>query len=236
MSFSPETYAMLIGKGGGGGGSGLPTPTEEDVGKTMMVQANYTKGACIVPEQTVTTVYDSEAECCIAPLSNVDSSVVPPEFSPAIMVIDGVETVAEITNIGPNWNCPNGELPCFNNWGGGEFDTEEAGTHTVALYLAVVSYTWVPAYPRIVATLTDLNTGYTDKTWNEIREAMYAGIPCFFKIRDPRLGGYGYLYPFFKVYSFTEGSTTTYAADLLTPNGAEQTVADSADGYLAYPI
>ncbi len=233
MSFSPETYAMLIGKGGGGGGGGLPTPTAADVGKTMMVQANYTKGACIVPEQTVTTVYDSEAECCIASLSNVDSSVVPPDFSPAIMVIDGVETVAEITNIGPTWSCPNGELPCFSSYEGGEFDTAEAGTHTVALYVAVVSYTWVPAYPRIVATLTDLDTGYTDKTWNEIHEAMEAGIPCFLKIS---VGSEVYLHPFIRVYSFTEGGTTTYAADALSPNGPEQTIADSADGYLMLPM
>ena len=60
MSFSPETYALCIGRGGGGGGS-FPTPTAADVGSALTVQKVPVQGATIVPEQTITLDEDFTA-------------------------------------------------------------------------------------------------------------------------------------------------------------------------------
>ena len=140
----------------------LPTASASNVGQTLTVNKSYTKGAVIVPEQTVTLVAvedgDPEAECSNANLSlfTVGTKV--------IVDFDGNEYLSEIME-------EEGEpfLAFGNNdFGGFYIDNNvlrifadvDPDTYNISLYVAQETYGWSPAsqYDIVVDTVNGSST------------------------------------------------------------------------------
>ena len=133
MGFSPETYAVLKAQGGGGGG--LPAVTSDDVGKGLSVQTVYTKGAVIVPEQTV-TIIDGNASVVGANASlfvNGTICVVDVNDEEGVLTIDDNGEIFSVDDAG--FYLDDGEI----NVGADYVDNTKL---TVALYVANISYQW----------------------------------------------------------------------------------------------
>ena len=63
-----EYFLAKIAESGGGGGSSLPSYTSSDVGKVLTLgeDAEHSVEDVVVPEQTVTTVQDTQTQYCFA--------------------------------------------------------------------------------------------------------------------------------------------------------------------------
>ena len=94
MAFSPETYALLAGKGGGGGGGSFPTPTAADVGSALTVQKVPVQGATIVPEQTIT--FDEEFVAVLTPVEDYQTMFI--IGADVLAVVDGVSYYSRVVD------------------------------------------------------------------------------------------------------------------------------------------
>lgn len=128
------TDIILARKLSGGGGS-LPTPSAQNVGAALVVKKVVSQGAVIVPEQMV--VVDGS----FVVLSNTDQSLFTVGTN-VIAIINGTE-YASIVMQGDDgvYVSIADELYTFDIYDGNtEFVSDEAGTYTIALYVASVSY------------------------------------------------------------------------------------------------
>lgn len=139
-----DKLAETIPEGGwGGGGGGLPEAKAEIEGDSVSVQARYSKGSAIVPEQTVTTNDGGEAFPTFAGF--------PSDGDTVFLVVDDVETETDVFY-------SDGVLVCegagyvfvfFNDDNGVDvcmfsYYNSLDEPHTVALYSGVPSYSWEP--------------------------------------------------------------------------------------------
>lgn len=149
MAFSPETYALLAGKGGGGGGS-FPTPTAADVGSALTVQKVPVQGATIAPEQSVTFPQD-DFETTITPSSDIDDLFV--DGTRMILEVDGEEFLSSFAS-GGFVSFAGGEYSLTYDSGDLIFFSAEGEATTVACYVADYAYEYAldsaPAYDLVI--------------------------------------------------------------------------------------
>ena len=140
-----EHYLAQIAEGGAGGG--LPAPTASDVGKTLTVGSTPTKGAVIVPEQTLEGTGDYVPVSDGVPsLFTVGTSVIATinneDYFGVVTEEDSVPIVSWVTDDGSY---------LFDIFDGVfEFLGPPDMTCTVSLYVSALEYAWTPADPALV--------------------------------------------------------------------------------------
>lgn len=154
-----------------------------------VVEPTLIDTSTVVPEQTVTTEAD-EDEFTSAVLSNVDASKFVPD-TPVVITINGVvfNTIAYEAYDGAIcctlFDDEMGEINCeyFVSENKMKLFTDTPGTYTVSLVTKApkYNYEWQPAKPSsgILYCKIDADTGNMDKTWQEVYDAIAAGIPVF---------------------------------------------------------
>lgn len=159
--------------GGGGGNNSLPAITDADIGKILQVQGSPSASVA-VPEQTVTFVD--------APVSlvNADTDAFVAGKDVAVIIND-VEYTGQMieANGSVGWADPGGDFGIVNlDNAGVVFITMTPGTYTVSL--DVIDQ--VPAWSKGEATMIaiyDESTHKYDKTWQEVYDALMAGITVY---------------------------------------------------------
>ena len=159
-----------------GGGSSLPSVTSADEGKVLAVATTYTKGAPIVPEQTVTLDDEKNAVC-----ANVNPDLFADETK-VIAVVNG-EEYQDVIREGEVY-LSEGECFYLDDSIFYYNDEGEVGSQfNVALYVAVPQYGW--AAEQNIMTISCSGMGYSvptlnssklNHTYKEIVEALNNGV------------------------------------------------------------
>lgn len=183
MAFSPETYAILAGKGGGGGGGGsLPTPTAADVGSALTVQKVPVQGATIVPEQTITL--DEEFTAVLTPVEDYQTMFI--NGADVFAVVDGISYYSRVVeNLFLEFG--NGRFQIYVYNGDLLFYDDDGEATTVACYVAGYAYEYVldpyPGYDAVFQIDFAEYTGEVIKgNYADIRAKLEAGDPVFFGV------------------------------------------------------
>lgn len=166
----------------------LPTASASNLGETLTVVKSYTKGAVIVPEQTV-TIEDMEAGAELTPSSNWATLFV--EDATVIGVIDGTEYMGVVMQGDGNLYVPlNDDTFEFYN----DPDTDkymlwanETDTYTVSLYVAQATYGWdaveYPNYDVVFKIDFSDSTGEVAKgDYADIRTKLESDTPVMFGV------------------------------------------------------
>lgn len=165
---------ICVEAGGGSGGGQLPTPTAQDVGKVATVVGETSKGAVIVPEQSVTVSGKDGAV-----LSNANISLFTvgtycavtingTDYSGTVEEVDGFPALAISLGVG------HGEA-IFGAINGNLILIAASGTYTVSVNVASTSVSYGLSAPSGgVLVVHDVNSTL-DKTWQEIHDAFVSG-------------------------------------------------------------
>ena len=160
-----------------GGSGGLPTPTAEDIGKVATVVGETSKGAVIVPEQSVTVSGEDGAV-----LSNANISLFT-VGTYCTVTINGtdysgtVEERRETPMLAISLGVGHGEA-IFGAINGNLILVAENGTYTVSVNVASTSVSYGLSAPSggvlVVNATRSGNTMTLTKTWQEIFDAYFA--------------------------------------------------------------
>lgn len=149
------------------GGSGLPTPTANDIGKVATVAGETSKGAVIVPEQTVdggTEIHNANASLftvgaiCVTTYDGADYVGTVTEYKGSSRLIINDDTYLSLANNVISLN------------------TFDVDSHTISVNLAQTTPAWGMSAPGGGVILVHSVNGTLDKTWQEIYTAMQNGI------------------------------------------------------------
>lgn len=158
----------------GGGSGGLPPVTAADAGKVLTAQASATKGAVIVPEQTVelmgktpveltgVTSFPSDGDVVIVVQAQTDTAVT---VSHGTIIINSLD---EVYSEGGKYYCKSSQA------------SNRGHTFTLTVYASVqtVNTAWEAQQKKFIVTLTPTAvdfSGVMDKTVAEIDAAYKAG-------------------------------------------------------------
>lgn len=173
-----------LSKKNGGGSGGLPPVTASDNGKVLTAQASATKGAVIVPEQTVelsgktpveltgVTSFPSDGDVVI-----VVQQTLPGETDTAVTVSHGtiiINSQDEVYSEGGKYYCKSSQA------------SNRGHTLTLTVYASVqtVNTAWEAQQKKFIVTLTPTAADYSgtmDKTVAEINAAYEAGQQIVFR-------------------------------------------------------
>lgn len=191
MEVKDIIMASMFAGGGSGGGGGLPAPTAADNGKAVVVSAQPTEGAVIVPEQSAYTS-GQEGDPPV-PMSDADATAFVADTE-VIATIDGVEYSGTMEDQGGiiGVGVANGDYYFFNNAGTVMFGSAIEGTHTVKLSAkGADSYSFGFGVRGLKVTASKgviYEDGYfqfydddmtLDRTWAEISSAVESGVSVY---------------------------------------------------------
>lgn len=175
------------------GGGGLPPVTASDNGKVLTAQASATKGAVIVPEQTVELMGKTPVELTGVTSFPSDGDVVivvqrtlPGETDTAVTVSHGtiiINSQDEVYSEGGKYYCKSSQA------------SNRGHTLTLTVYASVqtVNTAWEAQQKKFIVTLTPTAADYSgtmDKTVAEINAAYEAGQEIVFSL-DGEIDGFG---------------------------------------------
>ena len=165
---------------GGSGGGGLPSVTGADVGRALVV-GSPTKGAVIVPEQTLATDEDTGE----AVITNEILSLFT-DGTYVIATINGNDYVGVVNGSDDPYNYVeffDGDksywFGLYEKTEGDDFEDVFAfyanvgNTFTVSLNVA--EYGWSAGYPMPLVCHVNNDDGSLDRTWQEVHDALAIG-------------------------------------------------------------